>query len=105
MEIKLEQYIPWLQKPYLRFFMSVIFELLTGIIILTIVNWFVFVVIQKQEFGTLSSKTSEGFIYLLIFIFAGILLTNCFHFFKSWKEAAVNEEKLKKKSWKLSTNH
>jgi LytS/YehU family sensor histidine kinase len=102
-EMKLEQHIPWLLKPYLRFFVSVILELFIGIILLILVNWFIFVVIQKQEFSLLFSKTSEGLIYLIIFVFGGILLMNCFHFFKSWKEAAVNEEILKRE--KLSIEY
>jgi sensor histidine kinase YesM len=102
-EMKLEQSIPWLQKPYLRFFVSVLLELFIGIILLILVNWFIFVVIQKQEFSLLFSKTSEGLLYLIIFIFGGILIMNCFHFFKSWKEAAVNEEILKRE--KLSVEY
>ena len=33
---------------------------------------------------------------MVIFIFGGIILVNSSHFFKSWKEAAVNEEILKR---------
>lgn len=102
-EIKLEQNIPWLLKPNLRFLISVLLELTIGIVILILVNWVIFIVIQKQEFRSLFNKTSEGFIYLIIFIFAGILLMNCINFFKSWKEAAVNEEILKRE--KLSIEY
>jgi|ERR1035437_29633 Putative regulator of cell autolysis len=95
-EWKLEKHVPWLTKPNLRFFLSVFLELAIGILILTLVNWLIFVVVQKQEINTLLSKTSEGLKYLIIFIFAGIILINSSHFFQSWKEAAVNEEKLKR---------
>jgi LytS/YehU family sensor histidine kinase len=95
-EWKLEQHIPWLTKPNLRFSLSVFLELFLGILILTIVNWFIFVLIQKQEISILFSKTSEGSKYLIILTIAGILIINSSHFFRSWKQAAVNEEKLKR---------
>jgi LytS/YehU family sensor histidine kinase len=95
-EWKLEQHIPWLIKPNLRYFLSVFLELAIGIVVLTLVNWLIFVVIQKQEINILFSKTSEGLKYLIIFTFVGIILINGSHFFKSWKQAAVNEEKLKR---------
>jgi sensor histidine kinase YesM len=95
-EWKLEQHIPWLTKPKIRFIVSVIIELLAGIIILILVNWLFYIVLQKQEIKTLFSKTGEGLTYLTIFIFAGIIIINSTEFFKNWKAAAVNEEKLKR---------
>jgi sensor histidine kinase YesM len=95
-EWKLEQHIPWLSKPNLRFFVTVFIELTLGILILTIVNYLIFIVIQKQEIDILYSKTSEGLKYLIIFTIIGTILINSSHFFKSWKQAAVNEEKLKR---------
>lgn len=95
-EWRLEKLIPWLKKPYLRFVVSVIVELVIGIIILILVNWVLYIVIQKQELNILFTRTEEGLKYLVIFIFAGIILVNSSYFFKNWKEAAVNEEKLKR---------
>lgn len=95
-EWKLEQYIPWLTKPNLRFFLTAFLEITIGILILTSVNYFIFIVIQKQEINILFSKTSEGLKYLIIFTIIGTILINSSHFFKSWKQAAVNEEKLKR---------
>jgi sensor histidine kinase YesM len=95
-EWKLEQHISWLIKPKFRFFLSVFLELAVGILILTIINWVFYVVIQKQEINILLNKTSEGLKYLIILTIAGILIINSFHFFRSWKQAAVNEEKLKR---------
>ena len=95
-EWKLEQNIPWLIKPNLRFFLTVFLELVIGILILALVNYLIFIVIQKQEIGILFSKTSAGLKYLIIFTITGIILINSSHFFKSWKQAAVNEEKLKR---------
>lgn len=95
-EWKLEQYIPWLTKPNLRFFLTAFLETTIGILILTAVNYLIFIVIQKQEINILFSKTSEGLKYLIIFTIIGTILINSSHFFKSWKQAAVNEEKLKR---------
>jgi sensor histidine kinase YesM len=95
-EWKLEQHIPWLRKPNLRFFLSAFLEILIGILILTTVNYLIFIVIQKQEISTLYSKTFEGLKYLIIFTIAGVILINSSLFFRSWKQAAVNEEKLKR---------
>jgi sensor histidine kinase YesM len=95
-ESKLDQHIPWLIKPNSRFFLSVFLELALGILILIIVNWFSIVVIQKQEINILFTKTSEGLKYLIILTLAGILIINSSNFFRSWKQAAVNEEKLKR---------
>jgi sensor histidine kinase YesM len=95
-EWKLEQHISWLTKPNFRFFLSVFLELAVGILILIIINWFFVVVIQKQEINILLSKTYEGLKYLIILSITGILIINSSHFFRSWKQAAVNEEKLKR---------
>jgi sensor histidine kinase YesM len=95
-EWKLEQYIPWLKKPNLRFFLTAFLEILIGIIILIGVNYFFFVVIQKQGIEILYSKTYEGLKYLLVTTVIGIIAINSSYFFKSWKQAAVNEEKLKR---------
>jgi LytS/YehU family sensor histidine kinase len=95
-EWKLEQHVPWLLKPNKRFFLTVFLEIITSILILIIVNYVIFIVIQKQGIDILFSKTFDGLKYLIIFTIAGIILINSSHFFKSWKQAAVNEEKLKR---------
>jgi LytS/YehU family sensor histidine kinase len=95
-EWKLEQHIPWLKRPNLRFLLTVFLEIIVGILILIIVNYLIFIVIQKQRIDILYSKTSEGLKYLVIFTITGVILINFSHFFKSWKQAAVNEEKLKR---------
>lgn len=95
-ERKLDQHIPWFVEPQLRFFASVFLDLAINIIILFLVNWLVYVVVQKQEFNALLSKTTEGLKYLIFFTVVGIIIINGIRFFKSWKQAAVNEEKLKR---------
>jgi two-component system LytT family sensor kinase len=102
-EWKLEQHIPWLKKPVLRLILTALLEIIAGILILTIVNYLIFIVIQRQNIEILYSKTYEGIKYMVGFVILSIILVNLYHFFKSWKQAAVNEEKLKRE--KLSIEY
>ena len=95
-EWKLEQHISWLKKPFLRFFLTAFLEIFAGILILTIVNYLIFIVIQRQQIDILYSKTYEGLKYLVGSVIISIILINLSHFFKNWRQAAVNEEKLKR---------
>ena len=95
-EWKLEHHISWLKKPFLRFFLTAFLEIIAGILILVIVNYLIFIVIQRQQIDILYSKTYEGLKYLVGSIIISIILINLSHFFKNWKQAAVNEEKLKR---------
>jgi sensor histidine kinase YesM len=95
-EWKLEQHISWLKRPNLRFILTALLEIIIGILVLTAVNFLIFIVIQRQQIDILYSKTFEGLKYLIIFTIIGVILINFSHFFKSWKQAAVNEEKLKR---------
>jgi sensor histidine kinase YesM len=102
-EWKLEQHISWLKRPALRFILTASLDIINGILILTIVNYLIFIVIQRQQIYILYSKTYEGLKYLVGSIILSIILVNLSHFFKSWKQAAVNEEKLKRE--KLSIEY
>jgi len=95
-EWKLEQHVPWLKKPNQRFFLSVFLEVILGVIILITVNYLIYILIQRQEIGTLFTKTFEGLKYLVIFVVIGVILINSSSFFKNWKQAVVNEEKLER---------
>jgi LytS/YehU family sensor histidine kinase len=95
-EWKIEQHIPWLAKPGLRFFLTVFFEIIVGILILTLMNYLFFIVVQKGEISTLYSKTLEGFKYMATFTILSVILVNTTLFFKNWKQSAINEEKLKR---------
>lgn len=95
-EWKLEQHISWLKRPNLRLFLTAFLEIIIAVLILITVNYLIYIVIQKQGINILYSKTFEGLKYLIIFTIAGVILINSSHFFKSWKQAAINEEKLKR---------
>jgi two-component system LytT family sensor kinase len=102
-EWELEKHIPWLSRPTLRFILTALLETISGILILTIVNYLIFIVIQRQNIEILYSKTYEGLKYLVGSVILSIILINLSHFFKSWKQAAVNEERLKRE--KLSIEY
>jgi two-component system LytT family sensor kinase len=102
-EWKLEKHISWLKKPALRLILTALLETINSILILTIVNYLIFIVIQRQNIEILYSKTYEGLKYLVGFVILSIILINLSHFFKSWKQATVNEEKLKRE--KLSIEY
>jgi sensor histidine kinase YesM len=95
-EWKLEQHIPWLKNPVLRLILTAFLEIIAGILVLTIVNFLIFIVIQRQQIDILYSKTFEGLKYIAGTVIITIILINLSFFFKSWKQAAVNEEKLRR---------
>ena len=102
-EWKMEQQIPWLKKPALRLILTALLEIIAGFFILTIVNYLIFIVIQQQQIEILFSKTFEGLKYMVGSVILCVMLINLSYFFKSWKQAAVNEEKLKRE--KLSAEY
>jgi len=95
-EWKLEKHISWLKRPARRFILTVFLDITNGIIILTIVNYLTFIVIQRQQIDILYSKTYEGLKYLVGSVVLSVILVNLSHFFTSWRQAAVNEEKLRR---------
>jgi sensor histidine kinase YesM len=95
-EWKIEQRIPWLERPGLRFFWTVFIQIIIGIFILALINYLFFIVIQKEEMNTLFAKTLVGLKYMASFIILSVILVNASLFFKNWKQSAINEEKLKR---------
>ncbi len=98
----LDKKLPWLRSPLKRlivqFLVTVFFSLvlIAAAILLTGFLW-------KQkitsdyflETGSFMTKVA------LIFVFAGSLISNAVLFFKNWKEAAVQQEKLKREQLAL----
>ncbi|HLN72511.1 MAG: sensor histidine kinase [Methylococcaceae bacterium] len=102
MVYQLDKKLPWLQNPLKRliiqFFTTIVVSLL--IIVITILLTAVFL---HQQL-TSSFFFESGFFMLKIaftFIFLGSLISNSILFFKNWKEAAVQQEKLKREQLAL----
>ena len=95
-EWKLEQYIPWLKKPFKRLVVSVLLELITIIVILLIVNFIYIILIRHQDITSFYLQTYKGLFYAIGITTAGIIIANSFLFFRSWRQSAINEEKIKR---------
>ena len=91
----LDKKIPWIRYPLKRliiqFSSMVIFCSL--VIILFTVLWYTFV--QKQDFDLIRIISIEGLKIGLTILILSSLLVHSFIFFKNWKTAAVQQEKLK----------
>lgn len=98
----LDRKLPWLQNPLKRlvvqFLMTIAFSLV--IIVITVV---LTALIWQQEI-TKGYFWETAFFMMKIaftFIFIGSLVSNTILFFKNWKEAAVQQEKLKREQLAL----
>ncbi len=92
----LERQIPWLERPFTRFIISVIVKVLVIFTIIFIANYLLIFLIKGQDIREFYSQTFKGFIYASIFISSGIIIQSSLHFFRSWRESALNEEILKR---------
>ena len=98
----LDRKIPWLQAPVKRlvvqFFVTVVFSLIIIALAIPITGYFMDQQITSDYF------VRTGYFMLKIafsFIFVGSLITNSILFFKNWKEAAVQQEILKREQLAL----
>lgn len=95
-EWKLEKYIPWLKRPFARFLISILVEVIFGFAILIIINYLFFIHILGQSIDDFYRTTYEAVKYLLAFTVGGVVLINAISFFRNWRQSAINEEILKR---------
>jgi sensor histidine kinase YesM len=98
----LDQKLPWLQFPLKRlivqFFITIGFSLVLIIVAILLSGFFWNQKITSDYFletGLFMMKVAFSF------VFAGSLISNAILFFKNWKEAAVQQEKLKREQLAL----
>jgi sensor histidine kinase YesM len=98
----LDRKIPWLQAPVKRlivqFIATVVFSVLIIVLAIPLTGFFMDQQITSDYF------LHTGYFMLkiaFIFIFVSSLITNSVLFFKNWKEAAVQHEKLKREQLAL----
>jgi len=98
----LDKKIPWLQFPLKRlivqFLLTIIISVAIVVIAILLTGF-----LTNQEI-TSAFFLSNGFFMMKIafsFIFVGSLVSNAVLFFKNWKEAAVQQEKLKREQLAL----
>lgn len=100
--IQVDKRYSWLEFPIRKLILRLIFSLLYSTMVMVILYMFIwFVVFRKPDLTNFYHYNRFSF---LIFYACTIIVMLIFHsvaFFKSWQEAALNEEKLKKESISL----
>ena len=96
LEWKIEKYMSWLERPILRFFISITVEIVAGFIPLLIVNYLFFMIIYGQTVDEFMRTTYNAIKYLIASTVISILIINLISFFKNWRQSALNEEMLKR---------
>lgn len=98
----LDRKIPWLHFPFkrliLQFIITVLFSLIVIVLAILLTSLFWHQEITSDYFfetGSFMTKVA------LFFVFGGSLISNTILFFKNWKEAAVQQEKLKREQLAL----
>jgi sensor histidine kinase YesM len=98
----LDRKLPWLQNPLKRlivqFFITIGFSLLLIVAAILLTGFFWHQKITSDYFietGIFMMKIAFSFVFL------GSLISNAIMFFKNWKEAAVQQEKLKREQLAL----
>lgn len=97
----LDKRLPWLKNPLKRLVVTILLELLEGVLVLIIVNMVFFMLIWGQSIKEMIETTYNGVIFLFVFTFLGIIIKNSYLFFKNWKLSVVNEELLKREKLAL----
>lgn len=98
----LDRKLPWLQFPLKRlivqFFVTIVFSLIVIVFAILLSGFFWHQKITSDFFletGAFMVKIA------FLFVFLGSLISNAIMFFKNWKEAAVQQEKLKREQLAL----
>lgn len=98
----LDKKLPWLYSPIKRLVVQFITTVLLSLLIIVLSIYFSGILMHQE---ITSSFFRETGIFMLkiaaIFIVSGSLLSNSVLFFKNWKEAAVQQEKLKREQLAL----
>ena len=98
----LDQKLPWLYYPLKRlivqFLVTIVFSMILIVVAILITGFF-----WKQKITSAYFMETGYFMakVAFLFVFAGSLISNAIMFFKNWKEAAVQQEKLKREQLAL----
>lgn len=95
-EWQIEKYIPWLKRPVQRFFISILVEAIIGFVVLVFINYLFFMLIGGQTIDEFLNTTYNAIKYLVASTIGSIIIINLISFFKNWRQAALNEEILKR---------
>jgi two-component system, LytTR family, sensor kinase len=92
----LDKKISWMLHPLQRFTINALLEVGWALILIVIVHYFFLYKIRGAGITEIYEKTINAVIYGTFFIVGSIVVKNTIFFFRNWKQAAVNEEKLKR---------
>lgn len=95
-ETQLEKRIRWLKNPFKRFVITALLETIWAFLVILLIHYIFFFRIRGDNMPEIYERTISAFIYAAIFIVLGVMTKNSIFFFKNWKQAAVNEEILKR---------
>ncbi|MBN2773636.1 MAG: histidine kinase [Prolixibacteraceae bacterium] len=95
-EKKIEIRLRWLEKPVKRFFVTIAFKTGFAFVLVLLIHYFFFFRIRGENLTDIYEKTLNAFFYAVFFVGLSIFTSNTIVFLKNWKQAAVNEEKLKR---------
>lgn len=95
------RYINWIKRPGKSILLALSFHLIYSTFVIFIVNWFWFVVISNNKWEDLWTLNSGTIIseYIVFVIIASIIYA--ISFFKSWRNAVLEAEKVKREALSL----
>ena len=99
---KLDQSLPWLRAPLKRLIVQFVITLVFSLILITAAICLSGYLWQQKVNSDYFLATGPFMIKIAFsFVFLGSLISNAIMFFKNWKEAAVQQEKLKREQLAL----
>jgi LytS/YehU family sensor histidine kinase len=102
----LDRKLPWLHAPLKRLIVQFFFTIGISIVIIMIAILLTSIFWRQEVTSSFIIETSSFMVKIaFIFVFLGSLISNAILFFKNWKEAAVQQEKLKREqlTWQYET--
>ena len=95
--IQTDKRLPWLEAPQKRFFISFGLMLVYTILASSIISYVFYIMIFKQDFNAqVTENIIQTVVSSIIFTSFIMLIFISISFFKSWRQAAINEEKFRK---------
>jgi LytS/YehU family sensor histidine kinase len=93
--IYLDRKVPWLKYPLKRLVLQISAQIFFCTFVITIFTFFIFGIYADASFSEVLPQSLKGIVIALSIMIAGTLIGNSILFFNKWKEAAVQQEKLK----------
>ena len=95
-ETQIEKKIPWLASPLKRLIITVTSKIILLISLIIIIHFIYYIIIQGNDFMELYNRIYISLKYVVAVLVVAVFLESSVKFFKNWKQAAINEEILKR---------